>query len=64
MKSNLIWILYRSDSYSAQKETLNCKKIIESYGKKVLISEISIEKNNINELFTTSDCLPEIAIVL
>jgi len=64
MTSNLIWILYRSDSDSAHKETLNCKKIIESYGKKVLISEISIEKNNINELFTASEYLPEIAIVL
>ena len=64
MTTNLIWILYRSDSDSAQKETLNCKKIIESYGKKVLIYEIRIEKNNINELFTASDDLPEIAIVL
>jgi len=64
MKSNLIWILYRSDSDSAHKETLNCKKVIESYGKKALISEISIEKNNFNELFTSSDDLPEIAIVL
>ena len=45
MTSNLIWILYRSDSHSAHKETLNCKKIIESYGRKVLISEISIDKN-------------------
>ena len=64
MTSNLIWILYRSDSDSAHKETLNCKKIIESYGKKVLISEISIDKSNINELFVASDDLPEIAIVL
>lgn len=64
MTSNLIWILYRSDSDSAHKETLNCKKIIESYGKKVLIAEICIEKNNINELLTSSDDLPEIAIVL
>ena len=29
MNSNLIWILYRSDSKSAYIETLNCKKIIE-----------------------------------
>ena len=64
MTTSLIWILYRSDSDTAYKETLNCKKIIESYGKEVLTSEISIEKNNINELFTTSDNLPEIAIVL
>jgi len=64
MTSNLIWILYRSDSDSAYKETLNCKKIIESYGKKVLVCEISIEKNTINELFSASEDLPEIAIVL
>ena len=64
MTSNLIWILYRSDSDSAYKETLNCKKIIESFGKKVLVSEISIEKNTINELFSASEDLPEIAIVL
>ena len=64
MSSNLIWILYRSDSDSAHKETLNCKKIIESYGKKVLISEISIETNNINQLISASEVLPEIAIVL
>jgi len=64
MTSNLIWILYRSDSDSAYKETLNCKKIIEDYGKRVLISEISIEKNNINELTSVSEDLPEIAIVL
>ncbi len=64
MTSNLIWILYRSDSYSAHKETLTCKKIIESFGKKVLISEISIDKNNINDLFSKSYNLPEIAIVL
>tara|TARA_B100001250_G_scaffold411857_1_gene441550 strand:+ start:52 stop:951 length:900 start_codon:yes stop_codon:yes gene_type:complete len=62
--SNLIWILYRSDSSSAYKETINCKNIIEGYGKKVLISEISIETNNINELISLSDVLPEIAIVL
>ena len=54
MSSNLIWILYRSDSDSAHKETLNCKKIIESYGKKVLIYEISIETNNINGLLSDS----------
>ena len=64
MKSNLILILYRSDSDSAYKETLNCKKIIEGYGKKVLTSEISIHTNNINELISSTDLLPEIAIVL
>ena len=64
MASNLIWILYRSDSDAAYKETLNCKKIIEGYGKKVLISEISVENNNINELISLSECLPSIAIVL
>ena len=64
MKSNLIWILYRSDSNSAYKETLNCKKIIEGYGKKVLISEISIQTNNINQLISFSEDLPDIAIVL
>ena len=64
MKTNLIWVLYRSDSDTAYKETLNCKKIIEGYGKKVLISEISTKHNNINELTSKSEHLPEIAIVL
>ena len=64
MTTNLIWILYRSDSDTAYKETLNCKKIIEGYGKKVLFSEISNETNNINQLFSASEILPEIAIVL
>ena len=64
MTSNLIWILYRSDSNSAYKETLNCKKIIEGYGKTVLISEISIQTNNINQLISFSEDLPDIAIVL
>ena len=64
MSSNLIWILYRSDSDSAYQETLNCKKIIEGYGKKVLFSEISTKNNNINELTSHSEDLPEIAIVL
>ena len=64
MTTNLIWILYRSDSDTAYKETLNCKKIIEGYGKKVLFSEISNETNNINQLFSVSDVLPEIALVL
>jgi len=64
MTTNLIWILYRSDSDSAYKETLNCKKIIESYGKKVLTSKISIESNDINELCSVSEISPEIAIVL
>ncbi len=64
MSLHLIWILYRSDSSSAYIETLNCKKIIESYGIKVLISEISILTNNLNELFSKSDFPPEIAIVL
>ena len=64
MKSNLIWILYRSDSSSAYKEALNCKKLIERYGKKVLIYEISIETNNINDLISMSEVTPEIAIVL
>ncbi len=64
MTTNLIWILYRSDSDTAYKETLNCKKIIEGYGKKVLFSEISNETNNINQLFSVSEILPEIALVL
>ena len=64
MSSNLIWILYRSDSESAYIETLNCKKIIEGYGKKVSISEISLNNSKINKLITESDNLPEIAIVL
>ncbi len=64
MTTNLIWILYRSDSDTAYKETLNCKKIIEGYGKKVLFSEISNETNNINKLFSVSEILPEIALVL
>jgi len=64
MTTNLIWILYRSDSHTAYKETLNCKKIIEGYGKKVLFSEISNETNNINQLFSVSEILPEIALVL
>jgi len=64
MISNLIWILYRSDSDSSLKETLDCKKIIEGYGKKVLISKISIETNNIDELFESSEILPEMAVVL
>ena len=64
MTTNLIWILYRSDSDTAYKETLNCKKIIEGYGKKVLFSEISNETNNINQLFLKSEVLPEITIVL
>ncbi len=64
MNTNLIWILYRSDSNTAYKETLNCKKIIEGYGKKVLYSEISNKTNNINQLFSATEVLPEIAIVL
>jgi NAD+ kinase len=64
MTANLIWILYRSDSNNAYKENLNCKKIIESYGKKVLFSEISIGTNNIDQLFSLSEVLPELAIVL
>ncbi len=64
MTTNLIWILHRSDSDIAYKETLYCKKIIESYGKKVLYSEISNETNNFNKLFSLSEDLPEIAIVL
>ena len=64
MTTNLIWILYRSDSDTAYKETLNCKKIIEGYGKKVLFSEISNETNNVNQLFSQSDDLPDIALVL
>ena len=64
MTTNLIWILYRSDSDTAYKETLNCKKIIEGYGKKVLFSEISNETNNISQLFSVSKVLPEIALVL
>ena len=64
MTSNLIWILYRSDSDSAYKEALNCKNLIEAYGKKVLISEVSLENNHIHELNSSSENLPEIAIVL
>ena len=64
MRTNLIWILYRSDSDSAYEEALNCKKIIEGYGKKVLFSEISNETNNLNQLFSMSKVLPEIALVL
>ena len=64
MKTNLIWILYRSDSDIAYEETLNCKKKIENYGKQVLFSELSGETDNINQLFSLSKALPEIAIVL
>ena len=64
MTTSLIWILYRSDSDNAYKETLKCKKIIEGYGKKVLFSEISTETTNINQLFSASEILPEVTIVL
>tara|TARA_Y100001968_G_scaffold229934_1_gene212762 strand:- start:812 stop:1711 length:900 start_codon:yes stop_codon:yes gene_type:complete len=64
MRTNLIWILYRSGSNTAYKETLNCKRIIEGYGKKVLFSEISNETNNIHQLYSISEVLPEIALVL
>ena len=64
MTTNLIWILYRSDSDTAYKETLNCKKIIEGYGKKVLFSEISNATHNVNQLFSKSEDLPDIALVL
>ena len=64
MTTNLIWILYRSDSDTAYNETLNCKKIIEGYGKKVLCSQITNLTNNINQLFSVSEVLPEIALVL
>ncbi len=64
MTSNLIWILYRSDSDSAYKESLNCKKIIENHGKRVILSKICIDSNNINELICESDELPQIAIIL
>ncbi len=64
MTSNLILILYRSDSNSAYQETLKCKRIIEDYGKKVLILEISLETNNLSKLISISEILPEIAIVL
>jgi len=64
MTSNLIWILYRSESDASYKEALYCKKVIESYGKKVFIHEIGLEINNINQLLHVSDVLPEIAIVL
>ncbi len=64
MTSNLIWILYRSESDASYKEALYCKKIIEGYGKKVFIYEISLEINNINQLLPVSNILPEIAIVL
>ena len=64
MTSNLIWILYRSESDASYKEALYCKKIIEDYGKKVFIYEIGLEINNINQLLPVSDILPEIAIVL
>ena len=64
MTTNLIWILYRSDSDNAYKETLNCKKIIEGYGKKVLFSEISNKTTNIDQLYSASEVLPEIALVL
>ena len=64
MTSNLIWILYRSDSDTAYKETLNCKNIIEKSGKRVLFSEISNDFNNVNQILSISSDLPEIAIVL
>ena len=64
MTSNLIWILYRSDSDSSYEEALNCRKIIEGYGKDVLISEISIETNNMNKLISENNISPELAIVL
>ncbi len=64
MKSNLIWIIYRSDSDSAYSEALNCKKIIERHKKSVLISEIGVENNNLIELSNASESLPDIAIVL
>ena len=64
MTSNLIWILYRSDSDSSYEEALNCRKIIEGYGKDVLISKISIETNNMNKLISEKNISPELAIVL
>ncbi len=64
MKLNLIWVLFRSDSQSAFKEAYDCKKNIESYGSKVVIAEISLENNNLSDLFLKTEELPQIAIVL
>ncbi len=64
MKFNLIWIFFRSDSESALKEAYDCKKKIENFGLKVLITKISLETNNIDDLFIQTEELPQLAIVL
>ncbi len=64
MNLSLIWILFRSDSESALKEAYDCKKKVENYGSKVLIAKISLETNNIDDLFFTTKELPKLAIVL
>ena len=64
MKLNLIWILFRSDSESALKEAYDCKKKIENYGSEVLIAKISLETNNISDLFLQTEEIPQFAIVL
>ena len=64
MNLNLVWILKRLDSLSAEKEAINCKKELESFGSKVLISSLGNEENPFPHLFKSANNIPNLAIVL
>ncbi len=64
MKLNLVWIIYRSDSEIARRESINCASRIKSLGGEVITFANNKESKSLGELFETINDLPDLAIVL
>ena len=64
MKLNLVWLIYKSNSKSAKKEAFNCSNHLQTLGVKVIIAESGIESNPFPNLLTSTNELPNLAIVL
>ena len=63
---NLVWVIYRSNSTIAKKESIDCTNKLISLGVKVINLEIGINNNSntLNDLIQENNRLPNLAIVL
>ncbi|KGG16782.1 MULTISPECIES: NAD(+) kinase [unclassified Prochlorococcus] len=64
MKLNLVWIIYKSNSKSAEKEASFCSDQLQSLGIKVVSAQSGIEANTFPDLLEQSLILPDLALVL
>ena len=64
MNLNIVWVIYRSDSYIAQEESIKCLKKLESLGVRVKRTILGLEIDQLSKLISSSSELPDLALVL